>query len=290
MSTDLPAGLVNDMVSVITVSRDSAPFIEQTLSSVMEQTYAPIEHIVIDCCSTDGTRDILKRYAGRYSMRWVSEPDRGQSHAFNKGVLASMGRWLYLLNADDYLVDPGAIGRVMSWIAGHTGYSIYMGRILSVDERGVVDHAAPTGLKYAVYSHDVLLNQEGMVVHQGTFYDRKIFADAGLYSEKYRIAMDYEFHLRVTRFCDIAAMDLDVACLRRHAGAKSQQPSARRYFEFLRARLTNGGGLLHHHNAHFVRGLLRAWPPTAYAARQVGKTRAGRALITRSQWGRRGLR
>ena len=92
---------------------------------------------MVDGGSTDDTVGLLKRYAQRYNLRWVSETDRGLSHAFNKGVVESTGEWLYFLNGDDYLLGSEAIGRVVEWILSHPGHSIYMGGTVGVDESGV---------------------------------------------------------------------------------------------------------------------------------------------------------
>jgi len=93
-----------DRVSIITPSLNSARFIEETLISVRDQTYQDIEHIVIDGGSTDGTVDILKKYEGGYDLKWIGEPDRGQSDAFNKGIKLSTGQWLLFVNSNDYVL------------------------------------------------------------------------------------------------------------------------------------------------------------------------------------------
>lgn|GEM_PF-1466068 len=267
---------MNPRVSIVTACLNQRRFITDTLESVMSQTYAPIGHIVIDGGSTDGTVDVLKRYAASYDLRWVSEPDRGLSHAFNKGVVASTGEWLYFLGGDDYLIDSGAIGRVMDWIAAHPGHSIYMGGTVGVDEEGVEITHGPPPPADTIYTRDALLNEGAPVIHQGTFYRRRVFEVAGPYSEKYRTHMDYEFHLRATRSFDIAAMELLVACFRTHPLALSQQAHWRRSVELLRARMTHGGSLWHRDNLGFLRGFLATWPATWWLYHWVGGTRLRR--------------
>jgi glycosyltransferase involved in cell wall biosynthesis len=275
---------MNPRVSIVTVCLNQRGFITNTLESVMSQTYSPIEHIVIDGGSTDGTVDVLKRYAANYDLRWVSEPDRGLSHAFNKGIMAATGEWLYFLNGDDYLVDGGVIARVMEWIAAHPGYSIYMGGTQHVDEQGTRLPHRPMPLPNSVYTRHTLLNERAIVIHQGTFYRRGVFEVAGLYSEKYKTHMDYEFHLRATRYFDIAAMDLAVACFRVHPSAFSQQINWRRYVELARARAIHGGSLCHRHNLYFLKGFLATWPATRSLYRALGGTRAGKAAARASGW------
>src|SRR5690606_3795934 len=94
--------------SVVTPSFNQAQFLEKTLRSVLEQAYPHIEYIVVDGGSTDGTLEILERYGDR--LRWVSEPDRGQTHAINKGFSMANGSILAWLNSDD-LYTPGRLRR-----------------------------------------------------------------------------------------------------------------------------------------------------------------------------------
>jgi glycosyltransferase involved in cell wall biosynthesis len=87
------------LISVITPVLDGERFIEDAIRSVLRQEYKRFEHVVVDGGSTDGTVEILKRYP---HLRWVSEPDRGQSDAMNKGFDLSSGEVVVYLNADDY--------------------------------------------------------------------------------------------------------------------------------------------------------------------------------------------
>lgn len=89
------------LVSVITPSFNSERYIERTLSSVLHQEYAPVEHIVVDGGSTDGTLSILRRYESKYDLRWVSEPDSGPVEAVNKGMRLSRGEIQTFVPSDD---------------------------------------------------------------------------------------------------------------------------------------------------------------------------------------------
>lgn len=275
---------MNPRVSIVTACLNQRRHITDTLESVMSQTYSPIEHIVIDGGSTDGTVDVLKRYAPKYDLRWVSEPDRGLSHAFNKGIVAATGDWLYFLGGDDYLIDSGAIGRVMGWVAAHPGHSIYMGGTAVVDVEGVEITHGPPPPADVIYTRDALLNKGAPVIHQGTFYRRRVFQVAGPYSERYRTHMDYEFHLRATRYFNIAAMELLVACFRNHPSALSQQADWRRHVELLGARLTHGGSLYDRDSLRCLKGLLATWPISRLVYRWLAGTRLRNiaALVSRS--------
>jgi glycosyltransferase involved in cell wall biosynthesis len=251
---------MNPKLSIITPSFNSARFIEETIQSVKEQTYSPIEHLVMDGGSTDGTVDILRHYKDTYNLRWWSEPDRGQSHAFNKGIHAATGEWLYFLNSDDYLLDADSIKRVAEYICCHPGFSIYMGKIWVVDAGRRILDKCDVPFAHSVYSHDILINQDAMVIHQGTFYLRRVFERAGGYSERLRYHMDYEFHLRASKYFDIKSMERQVAALRMYIGNKTLNGDYRHALELFWSRRTNGGKLLHLHNLLFLRIFVASHP------------------------------
>ena len=96
-------------ITIITPSYNQGEFVGQTIESVLSQDYPDLEYIVMDGGSTDGTLDVLKQYDGR--LHWTSEPDRGQSHAINKGLRQASGEILAFLNSDD-LYEPGALMKV----------------------------------------------------------------------------------------------------------------------------------------------------------------------------------
>jgi glycosyltransferase involved in cell wall biosynthesis len=102
------------LVSIITPSRNQAPFLEATIQSVLGQDYPEIEYLVIDGDSIDGSLDIIKRYQKRLAY-WVSEPDLGQTDAINKGFAHAKGEIFAWLNSDDLLL-PGAISKAVEYL------------------------------------------------------------------------------------------------------------------------------------------------------------------------------
>lgn len=101
------------LVSIVTPSYNQAEFIEDTLLSVRNQDYPNIEHIVVDGESTDGTLEILKNYEDKYNLKWISEPDEGQSNAINKGFRMSGGDIVGWINSDDVYWDSKVISDVV---------------------------------------------------------------------------------------------------------------------------------------------------------------------------------
>lgn len=273
-------------VSIITASYNSARFIEETILSVKKQTYSPIEHIIMDGGSTDATLDILRHYEGTYDLRWRSEPDRGQSDAFNKGIRVATGEWLYFLNSDDYLLEDDSISRVMDFIESHPGYSIYMGKNRIVNTEGQILTTGEVPFAHSVYTHEILLNQNATVVHQGTFYHRHVFERAGVYSERFRYHMDYEFHLRASKYFDILTMEFPVAALYAHAGAKTQNCNPRRPVEMFWARCANGGKLLHRHNLYFLKGFFASSPWSKPVYNALKRLPVLQKLANRTGWKR----
>ena len=107
----------NVRVSIITAVYNRAATIGDTLESVLSQDYPDIEHILIDGMSSDGTDEVIRRYAGRIAMS-VREPDTGIYNALNKGVRLATGQVIGFLHADDVYADTGVISRVVERIGG----------------------------------------------------------------------------------------------------------------------------------------------------------------------------
>ncbi len=177
------------LVSIVTPAFNSARFIERTIASVMTQDYPRVEHIVVDGGSTDGTLDILRRYP---HLRWISEPDRGQSDAINKGLRMAQGEILAWLNADD-TYNPGAISTAVQWLQSHPDVGLVHSDYHVIDEED--RHL------YTLHAIDFELDQlflTNEIPGQFTaFWHRTIRDRVGDLDEGLHYVMDYDYWLRI---------------------------------------------------------------------------------------------
>jgi glycosyltransferase involved in cell wall biosynthesis len=172
------------LVSIITVVRNGARTLEQTILSVLGQSYRNIEYIIVDGASTDGTLDVIRRYEDRLAY-WMSEPDMGISDAFNKGIAASTGEIIGLINADDWYEPDAARKAVLALKEKRADIVCGAARAWDGDQG-----------RFAFGSNLDMLEREMSIIHATVFARRKLYETHGLFSQKYRIAMDYDFVLR----------------------------------------------------------------------------------------------
>jgi glycosyltransferase involved in cell wall biosynthesis len=179
---------LSEKITIITVCRNAASSIRQTLESVIFQKNGGlVEYIVIDGASTDGTQDIVKSYGNAVDM-FISEPDGGIADAFNKGILRSSGTVIGLINADDCLY-PGAIDKISNYFDEHPEVDAVHGDILLYDGSQLIKRVKPAARWWYPWRL-VLFN------HPTTFVRRRLYDTYGLFDTTYRIAMDVEMLLR----------------------------------------------------------------------------------------------
>ncbi|RHJ54940.1 glycosyltransferase family 2 protein [Bacteroides sp. AM10-21B] len=165
-------------ISVVTVCYNAADTIERTMLSVLNQTYHDIEYIIIDGGSTDGTVDIIRKYADKIAY-WVSEPDKGIYDAMNKGIKVATGEWINFMNAGDIFCDKNVLTNIFS-----TG---------SVDEYSFLFsdfYVYEKGIKIKVSAS----YEKGILLHQSIIYKRKLHDRLGDYIvTPHYIVSDYLF-------------------------------------------------------------------------------------------------
>jgi glycosyltransferase involved in cell wall biosynthesis len=215
MPADTPPTDRRPTVSVITPSFNQGRFLGATLRSVAGQDYPILEHQVVDGGSTDETLEVL-RAAARPGLHWVSERDRGQAHAVNKGIARTRGDIVAWINSDD-VYYPGAIGAAADYLAGHPEVDVLYGAADHLDEAGAV--LAP----YPTEAFDLAqLHQTCFICQPATFFRRACVARFGLLDERLHYCLDYEYWLRLARGgARFAFLPRKLAGSRLHAATKT---------------------------------------------------------------------
>jgi len=217
-------GLAWPRISVVTPSYNQASFLEATIRSVLLQGYPDLEYIIVDGGSNDGSLDIIRKYEDELGY-WVSEPDRGQAHAINKGFVHATGDIVSWLNSDD-IYEPHILHLVAQSFDPVTGPYVVFGDCLFMDERGRSIRLF-RGIDRPLYRK--LCYWRGWDIPQPTvFVARRVIEEIGPLDESLHLAMDYEWFLRVARHYKFVHLGRILARYRVHPGAKSRDWSGRR--------------------------------------------------------------
>lgn len=165
------------LISIVTVSYNAVSTIEQTILSVINQTYPHIEYIIIDGGSTDGTVDIIKKYADKIAY-WVSEPDKGIYDAMNKGIKVATGEWINFMNAGDYFANNNVLLKVFSQKYDTKIKVLYGDYIAKNETESVINKSKNLSVLY----------KEMPFCHQSAFLKNENI----LYDTNFKIAADYK--------------------------------------------------------------------------------------------------
>lgn len=206
------------LVSIITVVFNGVATLEDTIRSVMHQTYDNIEYIVIDGGSSDGTQDLIRKYDAQVDY-WLSERDRGIYDAMNKGVALATGEYIGMLNADDFLASPQAIQKIVERLVPGKLDAVFsqLDIVDSADTRRVLR-------KYRVARFDKFMLRIGVMPPHPTFYcSRACYERLGQapYRTDYRIAADFELLVRLLLTQNISWSYLPETTVKMRAGGVS---------------------------------------------------------------------
>lgn len=207
------------LVSVVTPSFNQARYLEDTIRSVLGQDYADLEYILVDGGSSDGSVDIIRKYADKLAW-WVSEKDSGQAEAINKGLFRARGEIVAWLNSDDTYL-PGAISAAVRAFEENPDVVLVYGNMLAVDENNETINI----LRYDQLNlQDLLCFQ--IIGQPAVFFRRNALEKAGYLDASYHFLLDHHLWLRIALQGRILHVDQTWAAARYHAEAKNRARAA----------------------------------------------------------------
>ena len=223
------------LVSIVTPSFNQAAYIEETILSVLNQDYPQVEYIIVDGGSTDVSREIIERYADRLAW-WVSERDRGQTDAINKGFAHAKGEILAWLNSDDTYL-PGAIAEAAAFLEANPQAGMVYGDANLVDQQGTL-----LG-KFPARQTDYRRLRRGYVhiPQQAAFFRASLWRQVGPLDPSFYFAMDYDLWVRLARLAPLCYHPRTWANFRLHSAGKSVAADDRCWPEMLRVHYRLGG-------------------------------------------------
>lgn len=211
-------------ISIITPSFNQGHFIEETIQSVLSQNYPNLEYIIIDGGSTDQTVEIIQQYEDQITY-WISERDRGQTHAINKGLDRATGDILAYLNSDDYYL-PGTLHKVAEYFRQFPQTDLLHGRCRYVNEQG-----DKIGEQFGnIQSFEEVVDiwevwwKKRQFVQPEVFWSRRIMKKVGSFNESLHYVMDYDYWCRILQLQgQVGRLDEELSCFRFTADQKSNQ-------------------------------------------------------------------
>jgi len=248
-------------LSVITPSYNQGNYIEETITSVLGQNYGDIEYIIIDGGSTDNTVEVIQKYADCLAY-WVSEPDRGQTHAINKGFERATGEVIAWLNSDDRYCED-ALAAVGAYFANHPECMWVCGNILFTDEYGSV-----FARKKSIYSPFIIRHGSSSLYQPNVFVRRSVLQEVGFLREDFHLMMDREWFCRIASKYPPHIIDKDFALFRWHSSSKSSsKKGSPLYKRYLEERV-----MVSSHYAPILKPLLRIMPEQIFfVLDQIGR-------------------
>jgi glycosyltransferase involved in cell wall biosynthesis len=216
------------LVTIVTPSFNQGRFLRATIDSVLSQDYPRIEYIVMDGGSTDESKAIAGEYGDR--LVWISEKDRGQAHAINKGFRMAQGEIVAWLNSDDTIL-PGAVSHAVRAFENKPGAGAVYGEGYQIDIDGNIKcrfpGTEPFNLWKLVYLHDYILQQT-------VYFRRSVFGEIGYLDESLNWGMDWDVLVRIGKRYMLEYIPEYMGCLREYSEAKTSTGSGERFWELVR--------------------------------------------------------
>ena len=253
------------LVTIVTPSFNQARFLPATIESVLGQSYPHIEYWIIDGGSTDGSLAVIKQYADQLAG-WVSEQDKGQTDAINKGFARANGQILAWLNSDD-TYKPHAVAQAVAAFQQYPETGLVYGDANYINEEGNVIGRFPAA------QTDLAKLKRGYVhiPQQAAFWRADLWRQVGPLDPSFYFAMDYDLWVRLAQVSEVRYLPgTPWANFRLHGGSKTMAEDDRCWPEMLRVHYREGGSpfapiVVKHH--------LRRWLKPLVRLRQAWRTR-----------------
>ena len=225
-------------ISIVTPSYNQGRFIEETIRATLLQGYPELEYIVIDGGSTDGTIEIIKKYE-KWITEWRSEPDKGQSHAINKGFDLSNGEIVAWINSDDFYFK-NALRKVAEFFRSNSKTDMIFGDCHAINEKSEVVKLHETPKRFdlrRLIARDCYINQPS------TFFTKKVICKVGGLCESLEYSMDYDLWIKIGQQGNVKRINEVLSFFRRHPDAKTciKANNPLQYHENMKIRKRYGG-------------------------------------------------
>jgi len=226
------------IVSIVTPSFNHRKFIRETIESVLCQTYPAVEYIIIDGGSQDGSDSVIEEYSDKLAF-YVSEPDKGQTDAINKGFAQATGKYLAWINSDDTLL-PGAVEEAVSFLDDNPDVGLVYGDANYIDKDSHIIGKFPA----AQTSLTQLRRGYVHIPQQASFFRKDIWDRVGPLDPDFYFAMDYDLWVRIAQIAKVRYLPGLWANFRLHEDAKTVAADDQCWPEMLKVHYRDGGNFL----------------------------------------------
>jgi glycosyltransferase involved in cell wall biosynthesis len=228
---------VSPFITIVTSTRNAAHQLPNAITAVRRQSYSNFEWIIVDGASTDGTIELIQE-SGDVVDQWLSEPDSGIYHAWNKGLELARGEWICFLGADDWLWDPDVLFKLSAVLEqAYPLFRVVYGRVAIVNNaREVLFYEGTAWPKVRRRFQSVMC-----IPHPGLMHHRSIFEEHGFFDLSFKITGDYELLLRELRCRDAMFVpEVVTAGMSREGISSRPETIGIRLLEIRRATRKNG--------------------------------------------------